>query len=356
MQTKQPQTISLLNELLDAGCNVLYTQAACMAAQQGETVYTHTVKCLPTAMFDLASLSKLVTTTYILQLVAQGDLQLDTTLLIGLQASAKDCAAMGAVTKARLGQITVRAALQHNSGLPAWYPFYSGTDFWHTLEHALAAEPVAVGTVYSDINFILLGLVAQAVSGKTMPALLLKLNGLLGTQFCYNPPLPAACVATEYGNAVEANMCEKLGLAYLPLPGRPAWRKGQQQIQGQPNDGNAYYAFGGVSGHAGVFGTAADVLRLGCMYLQSIQGEGLLPAQLAQAAVQDNGAGRGLGFETGGIFLHGAGHTGFTGTALWVCPVKQLAGVLLASRLPLAGPPNMQPIRKQVFTLLHKYF
>lgn len=346
--------IPQLAALLDEGRGKLYNQAVCRAAKDGAACYTHTVSCPEDALFDLASISKLLTATMVLRLVAKGRLTLGTTLLQGLGPAAGG--GPGPLARARLGGITVEQALLHASGLPAWYPFYTGASFWNTLEKALEENPPAEGTLYSDINFILLGQVVQAVSGQALPGQLEEINRMLGTRFTYNPQNRQGCVPTEYGNQIEMGMCAQRGLAFLPVPPRrTGWRSTDVQIQGQVNDGNAFYAFEGTAGHAGVFGTAHDLLRLGGMYLESAAGEeGMLPRWLANAALQNAGSGRGLGFDTGEIFPHGAGHTGFTGTALWLCPQKNLCAVLLASRLPLPGPPDMQPLRKQVFTLMYQ--
>lgn len=338
-----------LNHLLQDGLGQLYTQAVCVARQDGRPVYSHTANCDEDAVFDLASLTKLLTTTFVLRLVAQNKASLDTTLLDMLPGWETAKAQPGLTTLRRLNQITLRQALRHCTGLPAWYPFYTGAGFWPTLETLLQSTPPLPGTLYSDLNFILLGKAAEALSGKSLAAQLAELNLALGTRFSYNPKTKAHCVPTEFGNRQEMHMCEERNLAFA------GWRSTDAQIQGEANDGNAFYAFGGVSGHAGVFGTVGDVLLLGEMFLNSARNNNsYLPQPLMLEALSDDGTGRGLGFDTGEVFAHGAGHTGFTGTALWVCPSQNMAAALMASRLALPGPPNLQPLRKQTFALLHQ--
>lgn len=343
--------IPKLDALLDENKGVLYNQAVCKALRWDTPCYLHTVNCPEDAVFDLASVTKLLTTTMVLGLVGQNRLALDTTLYeVFATFLPAGPGRLGPVTRERLQGVTIRAALLHASGLPAWHPFYTGAEFWQTLEDVLAKTPPEAGTRYSDINFILLGMAVECVSGHSLAQNLDEINRALGTRFTYNPQNKAACVPTEYGNQCEMAMCAERGLVF------DGWRDTAAPIQGEADDGNCWYAFGGVCGHAGAFGTADDLLLLGELYMSggARGGVRLMPEDLARAALTDAGEGRGLGFDTGDVFPHGAGHTGFTGTALWLCPARDISAVLLASRLPLPGPPNLQPLRREAFTLLYE--
>lgn len=346
--------IPQLDQLLLEGQGLFYHQASCQATQRGALLYRNQINCEENALFDLASVTKLFTTTMVLKAVDQGKMALYTTLLEGLEPLIGDQSVLSLKTRKRLAEITLEDALKHHSGLPAWYPFYSGKNFWETLNHILEEAPVISQTLYSDLNFILLGKVLENILDIPLNNQLDELNASLGTNFSYNPENCEKCIGTEYGNQIEMDMCKARGLDLLPIQGRSGWRNTQVQIKGQVNDGNAFYAFGGVSGHAGIFSTASDLLKLGELYLHSLQGNGPLPADLAKRALINQGEERGLGFDTGDIFPMGAGHTGFTGTAIYICPQKELCALLLASRLPLPGPPNMQEIRKKAFTILYK--
>jgi serine-type D-Ala-D-Ala carboxypeptidase len=117
------------------------------------------------------------------------------------------------------------------------------------------------------------------------------------------------------------------------------------------HDGNAWYGLGGVAGHAGVFGTAVDLFRYGQMWLNGgeLDGQRILPEELVREATREQalfeGERRGLGWRLApgdgagsedagrGIGPRGYGHTGFTGTSLWVDPDTGLVIVLLSNRV-----------------------
>ena len=247
--------------------------------------------------------------------------------------------------------VTPENLLSHSAHLPAWYPFYTETDdFWKVLEKLLARGDSVPNVLYSDIGFMLLGILAQKVSGCTLPQLLAQLNGLLDTEFTYTPEDVSVCIPTEFGNQVEMRMCAERGISYA------GWRSTQTQIKGSVNDGNAFYYWGGRAGHAGVFGTAEDLLHLAQLYLQDgeYQGKQLIPAELVQYSFLDRGGRRGLMWDLSDTFPCGVGHTGFTGTALWLCPKKKIAAALLASRLPMPGPPNLTNWRKECFQTIYQ--
>lgn len=330
-----------LENLLQSQTGLLYHQAQAALAQNDTLVFTGSVACANNAVFDLASVSKLLTGTMALALAGQGKLPLDEPVLQYFESQpieAQTSKCMQAITPAQL--------LAHSSGLPAWYPFYTGKgSFWQILEHVLQSGPLANQTVYSDIGFMLLGLLIQQVTGQTMQENLAALNRALGAGFCYNPTNTQNCVATEYGNQVEMGMCKERGLAFA------GWRGTKHQIQGSVNDGNAFYFWHGAAGHAGVFGTVQDLLLLAGLYINggAVGGVQLIPEWLVGQSLQNAGGNRGLVWDLSDTFPNGAGHTGFTGTALWICPEKKAAMALLTSRLPLPGPPNLNPWRRQCF-------
>lgn len=340
-----PQNIKLLDELLASSAGTLFTQGVCLATHNKQQEYAYTHECPIDSLFDLASVSKLLTSTMALMLIGEGHFTLEQTL-----ADAFRPQTLGPATAQRFADISIKQLLTHTSGLPAWYPFYTGTgSFWNILENILTHTPPEKGMIYSDLNFMLLGLLIEQYTQRSLAQNLADLNASLGTNFTYNPANTSKCVPTEFGNSIEIAMCESRGLSFN------GWRSSTQQYPGQANDGNCYYFWKGEAGHAGVFGTAEDLLCLAQLYLDegTAQGHTLIPPALAREALQDHGSRRGLGWNLESIFAHGAGHTGFTGTAIWVCPQKKAATVLLASRLALPGPPNLQEMRGQAFHLVY---
>ena len=203
---------------------------------------------------------------------------------------------------------------------------------------------------YSDLNFMLLGRIAAEQYGAALPRAL-ELAGLTGPDgprfFPKGEHAQAALAAqgriavSSYGNGIEEQMCAERGLAFA------GFRSQAAPICGEANDGNCWYAFGGVSGHAGLFAPVSALVGLGQRYLQS----GGLLAQ----AMQDTGNGRGLGFEIDAKFPDGCGHTGFTGPSLWLSPHSGLGMAILANRLAFPGQkqaPDLTEFRRTTHELV----
>ncbi len=261
--------------------------------EQSRPVYVDT-------RFDLASLTKLHVATLALRLVAAGT-PLDACVI-------------------REG-ITLRMLLAHTSGMN------SGADYRTILHenverYAMERELVAVPgerVIYSDLGFIALGIVIERAAGKSLAALVAE---TFGTSLGYRP------AASERGA--------------IPATEDDGWRG---RVQGVVHDEKAYL-MGGIAGHAGLFGTAADVARLSEAYLGPLHGReaSLLPAEIAREAIREQAYDpvlrRGLGWalKTRDANSCGAamdfasfGHTGFVGTCVWVDPVRDVSGVLLTN-------------------------
>lgn len=312
------------------------------------------------SVFDLASVTKLFITAAILRLVSTGACSLLSRVFELLETSAPG-AGMDAETRRRLwvslGAIDLESLLSHSSGLHYWYPFYTrrGQSFETVLADVMELHPRQAEVVYSDLNFMLLGRIVEVLTGKGLAAAVSELVfeplGLTRTSF--RRPLGQA-VATEAGNRIEEGMVAALGLTF------DLWRDRGLPILGEPNDGNCHYYFDGVAGHAGVFSDARDLCRLGQFYLdggvimahgaeQPGSGKRWILATLAAEALRDGGGGRGLGFQTGDNYPGGgAGHTGFTGCYLHINPASGLNIALLANRLHVAEPCDINPFRKRI--------
>ena len=339
-----------LKELLDRNSGQLYGKAVCAVNKNGEAVFRHSVNCDIDAVFDLASVTKILTGTMVFRLVGREALSLSKTL-----DTLFDDKPLGPITKGRFKNMTLQSLLTHSSGLPAWFPFYTRKDsFWNVLEAVLSKCPVEKGTVYSDLGFMLLGEAVVAVSGRTLPQNLDALNAELGTSFAYNPKKSGVCVETEAGNRIEKRMCEERDLSF------DGFRDTRSNMRGEANDGNAFYFWDGVAGHAGVFGTAEDLLALGGLYLNrgTINGIELIPPSLVEESTIDYGGERGLMWDLSDIYLSdiypgGFGHTGFTGTSLYICPEKGLAAAILTNRLVIEPAPNLREFRMEAHTLIN---
>ena len=340
-----------LKELLDKNQGRLYGKAVCAVDKNGEAVFRHSINCKMDAIFDLASVSKILTGTMVFRLIGEGALTLTQTLDVLFEDKP-----LGPITKERFKSMTLKSLLTHSSGLPAWFPFYTRKDsFWNILETVLEKSPVEKGAVYSDLGFMLLGEAVALVSGRSLPQNLDALNVELGTSFAYNPKKSGVCVETEAGNRIEKRMCEERGLSF------DGFRDMATNMRGEVNDGNVFYFWGGVAGHAGVFGTAADLLRLGGFYLDGgkINGKQLIPPRLIEESTIDYGGGRGLMWDMSDknlsdIFPGGFGHTGFTGTSLFLCPKKSLAAAILTNRLVIEPAPNLREFRMEAHNLINK--
>lgn len=252
--------------------------------------------------FDLASLSKVIaTTTMILTLAERGRLDLDRPLTDAIP-DLRQYDVAGAAER----RLTFRDCLMHRSFLPAVEPVYTcGDDPARLRAFVLQREWRHGPPVYSDINFILLGIAIERLTGAALSA------WPLGEGLSYGPP-PGPAVATED--------C--------------SWRG--RVMKGEVHDENAF-ALGGAPGHAGLFGTVDGVLGFARAMLD---GTMLSSAMLAEIRTADERH-RTCGWERAFAGWHGGeacsaetvGHTGFTGTGLWIDFDRGLAWTLLTNRV-----------------------
>jgi CubicO group peptidase (beta-lactamase class C family) len=252
--------------------------------------------------FDLASVSKVIATTaIILKLAEQGRIGLDRPLTDAIP----DLRNYD-VANAPERRLTFRDCLAHRTFLPAVEPIYTyGGDPERLRAFVLQREWRHGPPVYSDINFILLGIAIERITGAPLPA------WPLGPGLSFGPP-PGPAVATE--------AC--------------SWRG--RVMKGEVHDENAW-ALGGAPGHAGLFGTVAGVLGFAAGLLD---GKGASPFALQAIRTPVQGH-RTCGWERRFEGWHGGdscsdetiGHTGFTGTGLWVDFERGLAWTLLTNRV-----------------------
>jgi CubicO group peptidase (beta-lactamase class C family) len=246
--------------------------------------------------WDLASLTKtVVTVPEVLDLVAGGRIALDEPL----------GSAWPPAERAPVAAATVAQLLSYNAGLPATVPFYERLRGRDAIVRAALETPLerppGSGAVYSDVSFILLGAMVEALTGRSLAALARQRTGLRYA------PLPGPAVAPE----------------------RCAWR-GRLDV-GEVHDENAA-AMGGISGHAGAFGTIGLMTRVARGWLVQ-----------PQRCWSTNGDGErfGLGWwlaPTRGIGgtrpgASGFGMAGFVGNRIWLEPQRGYGVVLLSNRV-----------------------
>ncbi len=286
-------------------------------------------------LFDVASLTKIATATQVLLLIKQGKFALEDPIVRLLpQAAARP------VISERLKDVTVKKLLTHTSGIVDWYPFYAAAGgFYNVLEKVLPLYEVRQGVEYSDINFMLLGLLVEEAMGLPLTECLREnLSAPLSlSRFCYCPDPSLSIAPSCYGNPIEEEMCRERGIAFS------GWRT-HEAVCGQVNDGNAYYFFNGVAGHAGLFADVEAYESLCRLYMNT-------GSPLLQEAMEEQAPGRGLGFGLGNMYPKGCGHTGFTGTAVYLSRALGIGVVAFTNRLffPHKNPNSTQEYRRALF-------
>jgi beta-glucosidase-like glycosyl hydrolase/CubicO group peptidase (beta-lactamase class C family) len=285
-------------------------------------------------IYDLASLTKVVvTTTAAMILVDEGRLDLDKPVSAFLprfisKGGAKD-------------KVTVRHLLTHSSGLDWWAPLYKelkgpAAYLDRVQGMDLVYEP-GTKSVYSDLGLILLGEILQRVSGESLDAF--ARQRILG-------PLGMADTLYRPGRDL---------LPRIAPTERDPWRG--RVVVGEVHDENAH-AMGGVAPHAGLFGTAPDLARFAQMLVNGgvYDHRRLVSPETVQLFTRRAGipgSTRALGWDTpsdegssAGTLLsrRSFGHTGFTGTSLWIDPDRRLFVILLTNRVHPSRENNL--IRK----------
>ncbi|MGE0788496.1 MAG: serine hydrolase domain-containing protein [Sandaracinaceae bacterium] len=305
--------------------------------------------------FDVASVTKVVATTLAIGLLVRDRaLALDDRVadhLPGFDASGK-------------GAVTVRELLGHRSGLRAWQPFFLTCNSREDVLDAVLASPLAhaPGTrVYSDLGFLALGALVEALRGRPLDRVLsdeiVAPLGLESSELGYlrrsaPPPWRRTAVIAPTGRTRPREPAPGQESLYAP-PDHEAL------VAGEVDDDNAF-VMDGVAGHAGVFATARTLAALGARILEELDGADRLGLTevLREFASLDpaDGPPRGLGFDmpsgvsssVGHSFGRGPlgaiGHLGFTGCSLWLDRDRGLSVALLTNRT-FAGRASVAPIR-----------
>lgn len=338
----------VINEFLHSGIDARkFPSAVYLVAERGEVIFTDAlgfaviepekITAQTDTIYDLASLTKvLVTGLLCAKAIESGKLNLTDKIY-------KYCGFFHTKDKSEL---TIRHLLTHASGFSAWKPFYliaQSNDFYGLTN--LIAEfpnenPVDSKVVYSDLNFITLGLILERIYGK-------KLDEIARTEIFeplklqktfYNPPRSRRkrIAASEKGNEFEKQTCIDSGFDVSKYN----WR--DYQIWGEVHDGNCFF-MNGVSGHAGLFSTAFETYRIAQQFLAE-QTVLLKPETCALFRTNFTGGlneARSVAFQlaetnnstaSDALSKDSFGHLGFTGTSLWIEPETRRVFILLTNR------------------------
>ena len=308
-------------------------------------------------LFDLASITKVFTSTLFLTLVDEGRVALDTPVVEVLPEFA-GVRPLGGFEQPLTGEtivypsprqevdaglVTFRHLLTHTSGLADWLPLYRESGRQAALEliyrHPFAYPPGAQ-TAYSDLGLILVGEAIARIAGQPLDRVIWeRVCEPLGLRSVHYRPVPedgSPCPPDAAANIAPTEICR--------------WRG--RRLWGEVDDENTG-RLGGIAGHAGLFATARDVAALGRLYLDGgvYRSKRILREETARLSTRHHSgtpdAPRGLGWmlrpstpeaaranRGASAFSRRAfGHLGFTGGSLWVDPERSLVYVLLTNRI-----------------------
>jgi CubicO group peptidase (beta-lactamase class C family) len=292
--------------------------------------------------YDLASLTKPLVTAPLLALAEQsGELALTDPVSRWLPE----------LERSPYANSSLLSLATHTAGLQAWAPLCAlAADLDGFLARIAETSPAAGegAVVYSDLGYILLGAALERSSGDRLDRLFAsRIASPLRLESTRFAPPRARCDAaapTEHGNLYEREMAGELGERY-------AWRA--HMLRGEVHDANAD-GLGGIAGHAGLFGTAEELARIARELLQPARLDLDMRAQARLLKPAPGGCGRTVGWVTAarstaaaGVLPDDApGHTGFTGTSIWLDPRGRRFYVLLTNRVhPGVSPRDFQPVR-----------
>lgn len=269
-------------------------------------------------VFDLASLTKVIATASLtMRAIDSGRLTLDDPVARWLRdwrGRDRDI-------------VTVRDLLAHCAGLTAYLPLFRDSSGRAEFEHAICALPLEypprTQAVYSDLGFVLLGFILEDATGARLADQFAAIASLVDPDpILFSPP-------RAWRSRVAPTEID-------PWRGR--------LLAGEVHDENAW-ALGGAAGHAGLFGTAAAVGRFARLVLQTLEGDSVLArAAILRTFVRKTtipGSSRALAWDTmlptsscgSRMSARAFGHTGFTGTSLWIDPERRIYIVVLANRV-----------------------
>jgi len=322
-------------------------------------------------LFDIASLTKVVgTTTSVMLLVDRGLLRIEDPVYKYVKA----------FDTPEKREITIRHLLTHTAGLYEWYPLYyravNKSESYKLIGELPLMFPVGKQRRYSDLGFVILGEIIEIVSRQSLEKFE-EQNIFIPLQMkntVYNPLRKGGfkkIAATSLGNPYEKRMVYDSTLGYKIKEINPALWNGWRTytLKGEVNDGNAWYANGGISGAAGLFSTADDLQKLIDMLINKGKAgshQFILERTIQTFLTKDN-FNNGLGWmmDPDNSFMKNGptgtfGHTGFTGTSISVIPGDDISVILLINRqntglLSNGDYYNLNPVRLQIFNAVLDY-
>lgn len=304
-------------------------------------------------VFDLASVTKVAaTTSAMMLLVDQGRVDLDapaSRYLSDFTGGAKE-------------SVTLRQLLSHTGGLRPWVPTYyhasTPDEAYAYIRDLPLGWPPGEERHYSDLGFMLLGRIVEEVTGRRLDRFvteeLFDPMGLVATGF---QPVVDEVAATSHGNPFERRMVHDPDFGYR-IEGDPdawsGWR--ERTLVGEVNDGNAFHAFEGIAGHAGLFSTARELEMVIRLVAEGgeIDGVRYLEGETVRSFLRPEVEGQALGWQLPAYAPEGAfGHTGFTGTFVLARPSDGLVIVLLTNRQNVGvdgdtAYPDVGPLQRAV--------
>ena len=318
-------------------------------------------------MFDLASLTKVMGTTQgIMKLVSEGELSVNDRVAKYIP----DFASNGK------GDVTIADLLTHTSGLTPWQPTYfhakNSKDVLDYINDLPLEYETGTDRRYSDFSFMTLGFIIEEISGERLNDYLqenvyepLKMKD---TMFTPSDHLDHKIAATSWGNPFEYKMVDDPNFGYnVPERAEDFERWRNYTLIGEVNDGNSFYANGGIAGHAGLFSTARDLAVLGQAMLNggSYGKVKLYDHEVIEDFTTPQRFGQGYGWELDKSWYMGDkhsekafGHTGFTGTQVIFDPVYDLQIIVLTNKqnngpLETGSYPSTGGLSKQIANIVY---
>jgi CubicO group peptidase (beta-lactamase class C family) len=332
-QSALPRTRALVESSIGRICSCAAIHVRRKGAVICEAAFGDIVPSGPAAnvdaVFDLASLTKIAVGTALLALHDRRSFALDDSIV----AVFPDFAGRDP----RRASVTFRHLLTHTSGLPPSVNARAEVDAAAVVQRICVTPLInAPGqrVVYSDCGFILVGEAVARLSGVPLPIALQSV--------VFDPLSIATCGYRPQGALLERTVCTE----------QDEWRG--KLLRGEVHD-ETCWSMGGVAGHAGLFGTAADVARIAEVYREAgqIEGRRVLIRPTAVAAVREQARSaderRGLAWALkssdarpwgAGLSSSSFGHTGYTGTSMFVDPVRGVTIVLLTNRVYISREPG----------------
>ena len=316
----------------------------------------HPVPMHTSTVFDLASVTKVMAgTNALMLLVDEGKVDVDAPVYTYLPD----------FRGVHLDSIRVRPLLQHSAGLVQWQPLYYSAHDKAATNQVIRNMPlqwgVGEGRHYSDLSFMLIGYIVERVSGQTLDAFLAqRLYRPLGLPTIGFKPKARGITdlaSTEQGNVYEKHMVYDSTFAYKYRGDPKSWDGWRQYVlTGEVDDGNSWYANGGVAGHAGLFATARELSVLLDMLIDrgSSGGRQFINPETVNRFFTRDQYNNYLGWQWPTFLPEGSfSHTGFTGTYVLGVPSQHLSIVLLTNRQNMGTNaqgyfPNLAPLQEAV--------